>query len=73
MKNRKAGYAHALFVTYLFLNGLAAGHMVCNIRNIMARGFDDKMGVDVTLTLGALALTSSRGCYWYLRKKDNEK
>jgi len=71
-KNNKIPY-EIIIIAYLLLNGMSVGHFIADIRSIMTRGFDNNMGVDVTLTLLAMYITTHRLLYWHNKKNENTK
>lgn len=73
-KNNKANY-EAIFLMWLLINGASVGHIISDIRTILAHGyrFNDAMGLDVTLTLVALTISTQRALYWYNKKNQNHK
>ncbi|MCM1295072.1 MAG: hypothetical protein NC311_05975 [Muribaculaceae bacterium] len=72
-KNNKAHY-ETIFFAWLLINGAAVGHIIGDIRTILTPGyrFDDAMGLDVTLSLAAITISTQRALYWY-NKKQNTK
>jgi len=73
-KNNKA-YYEAIFLAWLLVNGVATGHLISDIRTILAHGyrFNDAMGIDVALTLTAFTISAQRALYWYNKKNENQK
>lgn len=73
-KNNKMRY-ELIFMAWLLINGASFGHLISDIRTILGPGyrFDDAMGVDVTLTLAALSISTQRALYWYNKKNQNHK
>ncbi len=74
-KNKPNLKYEAIFTAWLLLNGMATGHLIGDMRAILAHGyrFDDAMGIDVTLTLIAMIISAQRALYWHHNKNNHQK